>query len=225
MKAPVSPVVEKPLPPHPFDLAHGTDTGGYISSADLHGTSLSSLYVTAYYGVAPSVLCGAIEALPVRLEETSFVDLGCGKGRALLVAAEYPFQHVFGVEIAPELCEVARANVELSPRWKGRVSVLNQDATTVTYPDGPLVIFMFHPFLAPVLRRVLANLERQLRRSPRPLWLLYARNPRYTDVLDRFPFLREVSDVAYPLSAEDAAVDRFRLTHENVTLYTAELSE
>ena len=223
-KAPTTYVLQEPEPVHPFDLLHGTDTGGYISSADLHGTSLSSLYVTAYYGVAPSVLTQAIAALPVKQVNFSFVDLGCGKGRAVFVAADFPFRHLYGVEIAPELCDAARSNIELDPKWKGRVTILNHDATTVTFPDGPLIIFMFHPFLATVLRRVLANLERQLRQNPREVWLLYARNPLYTEVLSRFPFLKEISETTYPLSAEDAAVDRFRLSHESFTLYSADVA-
>ena len=89
-KAPTSPVVQEPEPTHPFDLLHGTDTGGYLSSADLHGVSLSSLYTTAYYGVAPSVLTHAIATLPLKYEDFTFVDLGCGKGRAVLVAAQFP---------------------------------------------------------------------------------------------------------------------------------------
>jgi hypothetical protein len=83
---------------------------------------------------------------------------------------------------------------------------------------------MFHPFLAPILRRALANLERQLRRSPREVYLLYGRNPRYTKVMDKFPFLREISETAYPLSPEDAAVDYFNLTEERFTLYSVDLS-
>jgi SAM-dependent methyltransferase len=223
-KAPTAPEVAVPEPTHPFDLLHGTDTGGYLSSADLHGTTLSSLYTTAYYGVAPSVLAQAIAALPVKPEGFNFLDLGCGKGRGLFVAADFPFRHLYGVEIAPELCDVARANIDLNANWTGRITILNEDATMVTYPGGPLIIFLFHPFLAPVLRRVLANLERQLRRSPREIWLLYARNPRYSKVLDRFPFLKEISDTPYPLSPEDAAVDRFQLSHERFTLYSAVLA-
>jgi SAM-dependent methyltransferase len=222
-KAPTSSVPRAPEPVHPFDILHGTDTSGYIASAELHGTSLSSLLITAYYGIAPSVLTQAIVGLPVKPENFSFVDVGCGKGRAVYVAANFPFRHLYGVEISPELCDTARSNIALNRECKGRVTIINHDAATVTFPDGPLIIFMFHPFLAPVLRRVLANLERQLRRKPREVWLLYGRNPRYTKVLKRFPFLKEISETTYPFSAEEAAVDRFKLSHESFTLYSAQL--
>ena len=222
-KAPKSPAVQVPEPPHPFDVFYGTDTGGYISGADLVSTSQSSLYNTAYYGIAPSSLTHALRSLPLELDRFTFIDLGCGKGRAVMVASELPFPRLIGVEIAPELCEAARANIALKPEWASRITILNHDATTVEYPETPLLVFLFHPFLAPVLRRVLANLERQLRRSPREMYLLYARNPRYTKVLERFPFLEEISDTAHPLSPWDAAVDRFGLTEERFTLYRANL--
>ena len=193
VKAPAAPVREA-RPPHPFDVRHGTDTGGYISGADLQGVSLSGLYVTAYAGVPPSAMTQAIADLPVRPAEFSFVDLGCGKGRALLVAAEFPFPRLLGVELATELCEAARANVASNPDSSARISILKQDATTVAYPDGPLLIFMFHPFLAPVLRKVLANLERQIAaRAPREAPSSCMRGIRVSpDVMERFPFLREV---------------------------------
>src|SRR5579859_2628437 len=221
IKAPVVPGVEAPEPPHPFDLQYGTDTSGYTSSAELHGNTLSSLYTTAYVGIAPSALLSALSSLKIDYGEFTFVDVGCGKGRAILLAAQFPFRRLLGVEIAPELCVIARANVTLRPEWADRSSILNEDAVSVTYPEGPLVIFMFHPFLAPVLRRVLANLETQLRKSPRTTYLLYARNPHYTHVLEKFPFLQELSETAHALSSEDAAVDRFHLTHEQFTLYSA----
>jgi hypothetical protein len=224
IKAPVVPGVDAPEPPHPFDLQYGTDTGGYTSSADLHGKTLSSLYTTAYVGIAPSALSSALSSLKINFGEFTFVDVGCGKGRAILVAAQFPFRHLFGVEIAPELCVTARANLTLRPELANRASIINEDAVSVTYPEGPLFIFMFHPFLAPVLRRVLANLEAQLRNSPRTTYLLYARNPRYTHVLEKFPFLQELSETAHPLSSEDTAVDLFRLTHEPFTLYSANLT-
>jgi hypothetical protein len=220
IKAPTVNAVPEPEPVHPFDIQHGTNTGGYYSSADLQGKTLSILYTTAYYGIAPSALGSALSDLKINHNEFTFADVGCGKGRAMIVAAQFPFHRLWGVEISPELCEIARANLALRPEWANRSSIVHEDAASVTYPQGPLLIMMFHPFLAPVLRRVLANLEAQLRKSPRTTYLLYARNPRYTEVLERFPFLQEISETRYPLSSEDAAVNRWGPL-EQFTLYSA----
>lgn len=208
---------------HPFDLAHGTDTSGFIAGADLSGDSQrrahAAFYATAYYAVAPSTLRLALGYLPVTPEELAgytFVDLGCGKGRALLVAAELPFGAVLGVDLSSRLCEIARANTAAD----ARVTVLEQDAATLEYPQTGLVLFLYHPFLAPVLKRVLAGLEEQLRARPRPVFLLYA-NPTYARILARYPFLEQVWDYGFKLSDEDAAADRHGMTRDHYTLYRA----
>jgi len=202
-----------------FDRIHGTDTSGFI-----YGAWLSTLFGTAYIGSSPSSLRPALAALPIVHKDFTFIDLGCGKGRALFVAAEFPFRRLIGVEMAGELCEIARANVVTNPEWESRISIIKQHAKDFVYPDGPLLLYLYNPFFAPVLRRVLKNLERQLRQSPRPVFVLYADNPRFTQVLGAFPFLRELSETSYPLSAEDAALHALHRTEEWYTLYSADVT-
>jgi SAM-dependent methyltransferase len=225
-----------PLPAtHPFDLLHGTETGGHISSGDLSAVTLSALYATGYLGVPPSALRPALAALPIRHQDFSFVDIGCGKGRALFIAAEFPFPRIIGVEIAQELCETAQANVALKPEWQHRISVVNQDACTYIFPDGPLALFLYHPFFTPMLRRLLENLERQLCRSSRPVYLLHAdfcTNPantqsdylRYRNMIQSFPRIRPISEVVYPLSSEDAASEPAGCTSKLIACYTTEVA-
>jgi SAM-dependent methyltransferase len=199
---------------HPFDQLHQVDTSGWIPGEQL---TPADLYNTAYYGISPSTLHAALERLPDPLGPCTFVDLGCGKGRALLVAAAFHFAAILGVELSAELCAVARRNTASN----SRIRVEQADALAVTYPAGPLVVYLYHPFLAPRLRRVLRNLERQLRASPRPALVLMA-NPTYQHVVARMSFLRELWDYSLPLSAEDAAADRHGIAHERFTLYRAE---
>jgi SAM-dependent methyltransferase len=224
-KAPASAHDPATQQPHPFDLLHGTDTGGHMSGAYFSAISLSSIYTTGYVAATPSALTQAISALPLRCEEVTFVDIGCGKGRALLVAAQFPFRHLVGVEISSELCDIARANAATNPDLASRITIRNEDATRTVYPEGPLLLFLFNPFLAPVLRSVLKNLERQLRISPRETWLLYEMNPRYIRVLDSFPFLKEISDTTFSFSSEDTAFDPMGRIEESFTLYSADLAK
>jgi SAM-dependent methyltransferase len=223
----------QPLMPHPFDLHHGTDTGGRISGARLDALTLSSIYTTVYLATPPSTLQPALAALPVKHEDFTFVDIGCGKGRALMVAAQFPFRRLIGVEISPELCQIARANVALNPAWKDRISIVNQDAIKFHYPEGALVLFAYYPFLTTILRRVLMNLKRQLRRSPRPAYLLFADlyatdadvlgniNPRYRQLMNSSLFLQEISDKVYPLSTEDTAAEPSGSKVSRFLLYSA----
>jgi hypothetical protein len=55
-------------------------------------------------GVSPSVAHGT-------LQDFTFIDLGSGKGRALLMASAYPFKRIIGVEFMPELHRVAQENI------------------------------------------------------------------------------------------------------------------
>jgi SAM-dependent methyltransferase len=205
--------------PHPFDKEYGTDTGGRISSGEMVAVSLSALHASGYAGVPPSTLRPALAALPIKHQEFTFIDIGCGKGRALLVAAEFPFRRIVGVELAVEMAQVARANVALNPAWNERISICNEDALSFELPDGPVVLFLYHPFTTMLLRRFLAKIERQIRRSPRPAFLIeadvytaeieaiYAETPRCRAAMESFPFLREVSDLIFPISADEAAVE------------------
>lgn len=208
---------------HPFDQLHASDTGGYIPGEQLAESAPSSLsrpdlYNTAYYGISPSTLTEALRHLPLPPDRFTFVDLGCGKGRALLVAATFPFPHILGVEISSNLCEIARRNTTSYPQ----ITIIHHDVTTFHHPETSLILYLYHPFLAPLLRQLLRNLERQFRSSPREIFLLYA-NPTYPRVVARFPFLKQVWDFTFPLSPEDAAADRHSTTEEHYTLYRAEL--
>jgi hypothetical protein len=86
---------------HPFDVLHGTDTSGLLpASVIAQGTSAKEAELTAYYGVAPSILTSLLDLWLQRMhfaapiERTVFLDVGAGKGRAMLIASRYPFLHV-----------------------------------------------------------------------------------------------------------------------------------
>ncbi|MGA3131130.1 MAG: class I SAM-dependent methyltransferase [Terracidiphilus sp.] len=232
LKAPEAPQRVVECKPHPFDVLHGTETGGHISPADLSWRSFSAVFVNSYLGISPSTLRPALRSLPIQHQEFSFIDIGCGKGRALFVAAEFPFRQLVGVELSCELCEIARLNVTRDPAWTRRIAIVNQDAAKFVYPEGPLVLFFYYPFYAAVLRRVLANLQRQLCGAQRPTYLLYADidandgnierpRPRYQKVLSSSAFLRKISDSIYSLSPEDTAAEPSGCIANRFTLYVA----
>jgi SAM-dependent methyltransferase len=177
----------------------------------------------------------ALAASPIARGDLTFVDIGCGKGRALLIAAEFPFRRLLGVELAPELCAVANANLALNPDWTSRISITNGDATTFVYPEGPLFIFLYTPFLVPLVRRFMANLEGQLRRSPRPAYLLYANlfgseadalaNRSYPDLIEASSLFHPTFDTVYPLEPDEVMAERPSATFLRFVLYRAGLAD
>jgi SAM-dependent methyltransferase len=126
----------------------------------------------------------------------AFVDLGSGKGLALLLAAHYGFRPVLGVELDPELLELSRANVRSfesgSPTHEGVIQVTQGDAANFTLPPRPTVLFLFNPFGEATIRVVVDNIERSLKESRRPIFVAYY-NPVHQEVLDERPLLRPVS--------------------------------
>jgi SAM-dependent methyltransferase len=193
----------KPQPAiHPFDALHGTDTSGLLSGEVIaRGTAAKVEELTAYYGVAPSILRGLLDQWlqqlqPRTIEQTVFLDVGAGKGRALLLASQYPFLRVEGVELNPTLATIAQDNLDLWQRDPAAnalapLTLHQADATLHPLPDAPTVAFLFHPFERPILRRFLRHIETSLAARPHPFDLLYA-NAEHGSLLDRHPAFRRL---------------------------------
>ncbi|HWB32984.1 MAG TPA: methyltransferase domain-containing protein [Acidobacteriaceae bacterium] len=221
------------FPVHPFDQAHGVDTSGLVPAKHLVTGHAHDEHVTAYYGVAPSILRSLVthwrEAVPPHpISSYTFLDIGCGKGRALLVASELPFRRVVGVELNPQLAEVARANVatwtaahaaDPTAPLLAPLEVLEQDALELVLPAGPMLFFLFHPFEAPVLRKLLRHIESEIAKRekdarekgraaqvPPALDILYV-NAECASVLDKHPAFRRLFLGQVPMSPEDHAAD------------------
>ena len=108
-----------------------------------------------------------------------FVDIGCGKGRVLGCAARHSIEHVYGVDIAPDLCEQARRNARHLRGRHAPITIRNTVAQDFDY-SGATVLFMFDPFQADTLRKVLdkvrADTEGRADAGDRHLRVAYA-NP------------------------------------------------
>jgi hypothetical protein len=125
-----------------------------------------------------------------------FVDFGSGKGRMVYIAARhYGFARVVGVEIAPQLVDIARENIE---RARSRlrcqnVELVTADAAKWPIPDDMTYAYFYNPFVGDVFRRVLENVGRSLDRAPRPVTLVYANPVLEDEVLatGRFQLMRE----------------------------------
>ena len=203
---------------HPFDVVHGTDTSGLLSGSVIaRGTSADVADLTAYYGIAPSILRSLLDLWLQRLhpsapiERTVFLDVGAGKGRAMLVASEYPFLRVEGVELNPSLASTAAANIAIWERH-ARCTALapivlhHADATCFPLPDAPLLAHLFHPFEDRMLRSFLRHLERQLQRRPFSLDLLYV-NAEHDCLLDHHPAFERLWIGRIAMSTEDHVAD------------------
>jgi SAM-dependent methyltransferase len=203
---------------HPFDLTHRTETSGLLSGKIIaRGTTHEPTDLTAYYGIAPSILRALLdlwlrELHPLApIERTVFLDVGAGKGRAMLLASEYPFLRVEGIELNPTLVAIARRNIAL---WESSPQSLmlsplhlhEADATRAPLPAEPILAHLFHPFEDRLLRRFLRHVEKDLTTHPRPLDLLYV-NAEHDSLLDHHPAFERIWLGRVPMSAEDHIAD------------------
>ena len=169
---------------HPFDEEFGVRTSGLVAGRHLKSGHLHDRHATAYYGVAPSVFRELLRRWRRSrpgwaLEEVSFIDVGAGMGRAVLLAAELPFRQIVGVELNPTLVRIARHNLahwRAAGRARASMRMICRDAVEFRLPDGPCLAFMFNPFGAPVMRRLLAAWRNDLAGTVRQFDILYVNN-------------------------------------------------
>jgi SAM-dependent methyltransferase len=208
------------VPIHPFDEIHGVDTSGLVPAGHLITGHPNDEHVTAYYGVAPSILRTLIDHWratppPHPIHSYTFVDIGAGKGRAILLASEFPFRQVIGVELNPAMADIAEQNID---RWRkahasdttasplAPIRLLEQDALDFDLPHNPTLLFLFNPFEAPVLKILLRRIETHFANRPGTLDLLYV-NAENRNVLDRHPAFTLLWHGQVPMTPEDHAAD------------------
>jgi hypothetical protein len=174
-----------------FDLAHGVDTAGLLDVRGVEVVGDNREHGFHYLGTDSSIFQDAIGSLPIDHERYVFIDYGSGKGKALLLAAEWPFKAVIGVEFAPELHRVAEANLLNGRNFDRRcrdVRSLCMDAAEFEIPRDPAVLYFFNPFSERVLSRIVERVGRSLAENPRDLWIYY-QYPYANRPLDKAPFL------------------------------------
>ena len=127
-------------------------------------------------------------------QDFTFVDLGSGKGRTLLMASDYSFRRIVGVELLPALHHAAVDNLSKYHSDSQKCFALGStcaDATEFDFPSEPTLLFLFNPFPEAGLRRVIANLEQSLREQPRKVYLLY-HNPLLENVLSESAAVKQI---------------------------------
>jgi hypothetical protein len=127
-----------------------------------------------------------IGAIDHDLSRLTFVDHGAGKGRVLLLASQFPFQAVGGVEFAEELHDDATMNIAQFPRSRMKcrnVECVLEDASALGPPEGEAVHYFFDPFSRDVFAEVLNNIVVSYRKKPRRLYLILV-DPVATDLID-----------------------------------------
>jgi hypothetical protein len=157
-----------------YDFDHGVDTTW--ANVPLRTRWRELISGGQYQPSEPELFHRIVGALPLAPDGFTFIDLGSGKGRTLLMASDYPFCRIVGVELLAEFEAVAQRNIA---RYRGAeqkcfaLESQHGDAREFAFPDEPIVLYLFNPFPEHVLRGVLANLRESLRNKPREVFVIY----------------------------------------------------
>lgn len=180
-----------------FDADHGVVTEALLFLGELDPEDVGEAIEDAtHYEPTPVKECTALlEAVPVLPEEWTFVDIGAGMGRVVLLASLQPFKQVIGVEVSGALCETARDNVV---RWRRAnpalpcrdLRIVHADAAAFRFPQGNVLVYLYNPFG----ERTLLRLADALAARNQACYLAY-HTPVHRSVLDehaRFELVREL---------------------------------
>jgi SAM-dependent methyltransferase len=144
-------------------------------------------FYSGYQPTDPALFREMMGSLEIDFQPFTFIDIGSGKGRVLLMAADYPFRRVLGVELFPSLNRIAQKNLSSYKSESQCCFVLETicgDAREFVFPPEPIVLYLFNPLPESALIEVMANLEHSLKQSPRTVYVLY-HNPLLEHVLTK----------------------------------------
>lgn len=167
----------KPLSGRGFDRRHGVTTHAvlFLSQLDPDAHDEAHAHATHYEAVPPASLPALLAHVPGdAIARSTFVDVGAGMGRAVLLASEYPFLQIVGLELSPALHEIARENLRRAQRLRTRcrdVRLVRADARKAHFPRGDVVAFFYNPFDGDALDDVLDRLAERPNRGAE--WILY----------------------------------------------------
>ena len=199
-----------------FDRKYGVNTCGYVLGEDLKTHSPNKIFAAGYGPSSERVLKFIFARLSIAFEDYSFIDYGSGKGRALLIASEYPFERIIGVEFSPGFHEIAQDNIKRYRNKRQACFDLESvciDAEHFEIPDTPCLIYMYDPFEKEVVKKVIDNIRESYTNNPRRLIIIYY-DPVHREILDAADFLK-VMDVL------DLPVDKSLPKQYKVELYEA----
>ncbi len=178
-----------------WDVWHGVETRNQVALDDLgiegacYGSHPADYVYSGWngdYTCASSKFPEYLRRLNLDWSSFTYIDLGSGKGKSLLMAAELPFAKVIGVEFSERLVEAARRNLATKRNFNLKcqdIQVVLQDATAYEFPRQPLVIYLLNTFPPAIMRVVLDNLKRSLQQYPRDAYLMCIPTPPEVEAL------------------------------------------
>lgn len=171
-----------------WDWSHGVETTSGVATADLKGSVGENTYSVFYAPTPRSTLRFLVEHTSFNPSDFHFIDYGSGKGKVLLLASDYPFKQITGVEFADDLVDIAKQNLA---SFKSRtckctqIEIEHLDAKNFVLPDSKLFLFFYSPFHTKLLDEVLEGIRASIERCPRETIICFVDDLVYNSQVPR----------------------------------------
>jgi SAM-dependent methyltransferase len=176
-----------------YEAYYGVDTSAVVSVEELQTDPAVSEY---YEPTSYAALGRLLRDVGSRSAHAggAFLDAGCGKGRAVIVAATYPYGRVVGIEITSRLAAVARENVRRAGRRLRcpQIDVLEADAAIFVIPQDVSTVYIGAAFRGATLARFLTNIYESFMARPRAITLAFLQLRAFDTA--EYPWLRKVRE-------------------------------
>jgi len=179
-----------------FDIIYQTDTYKYEQINDL---KLSSNNKSDAYGYIPTpinIFLPVISKLPINFKDFTYLDIGSGKGRTLLLATRFKFKEIIGIEFSPELNNIANKNISsylsINP-FENQISSKCVDACEYVFPKKPFVLFMYNPFNDKIIKKFLNRIEVFLKDNDLEIYIIYY-NPQFDYIFSSSSYLYKLKE-------------------------------
>lgn len=181
-----------------FDKKYGMNTSEIIEVADLDLTDKNKKHSYKYQPTRIRHFNNLMKKL--RFPEGSvFVDLGAGKGRILLIASNYNFKRVIGVEISSKLCEIARNNVAIYEKRLKRslgITIFELDVLKYNINDDENIFYIYRPFDDFIMEKIIEEIKKSFKRNPRKIWLIF-NNFQYNNLFEIERIFKKFNEFPY----------------------------
>jgi SAM-dependent methyltransferase len=203
---------------HPFDQINGVDTSGVFPTELLQTKDVTSDLINAYVGSQPSITRGSLSTLP-DIKAYTFVDLGCGKGRVVIIGSEFPFQDIVGIELSPKLARIAQSNVvKIHRQFPGRppIRIIAGNALDNLLTNGKIVFYLYNSFGRELMSQLVHKIESALLSTLEHVFIVY-HNPVWGSLLDASPALRRW--YAGSIAFDAADLDLWEEEYDSVVIW------
>ena len=159
-----------------YDLINGVETRKMVLG-NINPDSNHNDYTTSHTKTVIKSL-NFVEDTLLNLEPYDFIDIGCGKGKTLLLAENYPFKKIIGYEINNEIFDVLIKNI--NTKKSNRFVLHNSDLNFEDINDHS-VLYFYNTFQEPLTAKFFKYLEDA--HHLENIVLIYV-NALYSDYLD-----------------------------------------